>query len=79
MSSICDWPAPQTHHNIQVFLGFVNFYQHFVMHFSQIVQPLTALLVGGKVGHFSKVFKLTKEVCTTFEELKVAFTTTLVL
>ena len=79
MSSICDWPAPRSHHNIQVFLGFVNFYQHFVAYFSQIVQPLTMLLVGGKVGCFSKMFKLTKEVCTTFEELKVAFTTAPVL
>ena len=62
-----------------MFLGFVNFYQCFVTYFSWIVQPLTALLVGGKVGHFSKMFKLTKEVRTTFEELKVAFTTAPVL
>ena len=79
VSSIHDWPAPRSHHDIQVFLGFMNFYQHFVMYFSWIVQPLTMLLVGGKVGHFSKVFKLTKEVRTTFEELKVAFTTAPVL
>ena len=79
MSSIHDWPAPRSHHDIQVFLGFVNFYWCFVAYFSQIVQPLTMLLVGGKVGHFSKVFKLTKEVRATFEELKVAFTTAPVL
>ena len=79
MSSIHDWPAPQSHHDIQVFLGFANFYQHFVTHFSWIVQSLTTLLVGGKVGHFFKMFELTKEVCTTFEELKVAFTTVPVL
>ena len=79
MSSIHDWPAPRSHHDIQVFLGFANFYQHFVAYFSWIVQPLTTLLVGGKVGHFCKGFELTKEVRTTFEELKVAFTTALVL
>ena len=79
MSSIHDWPAPRSHHDIQVFLGFVNFYQRFVTYFSQIVQPLTVLLVGGKVGHFSKAFELTKEVRTTFKELKVAFTTAPVL
>ena len=79
MSSIHGWPAPRSHHDIQVFLSFASFYQHFVAYFSWIVQPLTALPVGGKVGHFSKVFKLTKEVCTTFEELKVAFTTAPVL
>ena len=79
VSSIHDWPAPRSHHDIQVFLGFTNFYQCFVAYFSWIVQPLTALLVGGKVGHFSKAFELTKEVRTTFEELKVAFTTVPVL
>ena len=79
MSSIHNWPAPRSHHDIQVFLGFVNFYQHFVIYFSWIVWPLITLLVGGKVGCFSKVFELTKEVCTTFKELKVAFTTAPVL
>ena len=79
MSSIHDWPAPRSHHDIQVFLSFVNFYWHFIAYFSQIVWPLTALLVGGKVGCFSNTFKLTKEVCTTFKELKVAFMTALVL
>ena len=79
VSSIHDWLAPRSHHDIQVFLGFANFYWHFIMYFSRIVWPLTTLLVGGKVGHFSKMFKLTKEVHTTFEELKVAFTTAPVL
>ena len=79
MSSIRDWPPPRSHRDIQVFLGFANFYQCFVAYFSWIVQPLTALLVGGKVGRFSKAFELTKEVRTTFEELKVAFTTAPVL
>ena len=79
MSSIYDWLALQSHHDIQVFLGFANFYQHFITYFSWIVQPLTTLLVGDKVGCFSKMFKLTKEVCTTFEELKVAFMTVPVL
>ena len=59
-----------------MFLNFMNFYQHFIMYFSWIFWSLIALLMGGKVGYFSKVFKLTMEICTTFEELKVAFTTT---
>ena len=79
MSSICDWPAPRSQRDIQVFLGFANFYWRFVTYFSWIIQPLTTLLVGGKVGHFSKVFELTKEARTTFKELKVAFTTAPVL
>ena len=27
VSTIHDWPEPQTHHKVQVFLGFANFYQ----------------------------------------------------
>ena len=79
VSSICHWPAPRSHCNIQVFLGFANFYWCFVAYFSWIIQPLTMLLVGGKVGRFSKAFELTKEVRATFKELKVAFTTAPVL
>ena len=79
MSSIHDWPAPRSQRDIQVFPGFANFYRCFVAYFSQIVRPLTALLVGGKVGRFSKAFELTKEARTTFEELKVAFMTAPVL
>ena len=79
VSSIHDWPAPRSHHDIQVFLGFANFYQCFITYFSWIVWPLTTLLMGGKVGRFSKMFKLTKEMRATFKELKVAFTTAPVL
>ena len=61
MSSICNWPIPRSHQDVQVFLSFANFYQHFMVYFSWIVQPFTTLLVGGKVGWFSKLFELTKE------------------
>ena len=61
MSSIHDWLTPRSHQDVQVFLGFANFYQHFVVYFLWIVWPLTTLLVGGKVGWFSKPFELTKE------------------
>ena len=35
--------------------------------------------MSGKVGHFSKMFELTKEVCAIFEEFKMAFTTAPIL
>ena len=62
MSSIHDWPTPRSHQDVQVLLGFANFYQCFVVYFLWIVWPLTALLVGGKVGWFSKLFEFTKEI-----------------
>ena len=79
VSSICNWPTLRSHQDVQVSLNFANFYQHFIAYFLWIVQPLTTLLVGGKVGQFSKLFELTKEVQAIFEELKTAFTTTPIL
>ena len=37
MSSIHDWPTLRSHQDVQVFLGFANFYQCFVAYFSWIV------------------------------------------
>ena len=43
-SSISDWPEPKNVKDIQVFLGFCNFYRRFVPNYSTLTQPLTALL-----------------------------------
>ena len=39
-----DWPKLKSVHNIQVFLGFANFYWQFIQGFSRIVAPLTSML-----------------------------------
>ena len=39
-----DWPKPKSFRDIQVFLGFSNFYQQFIQGFSKIVAPLTSML-----------------------------------
>ena len=39
-----DWPEPKSVHNIQVFLGFANFYWQFIQGFSRIATPLTLML-----------------------------------
>ncbi len=36
-----DWPEPQSICNIQVFLGFANFYRRFIQGFSRLAAPLT--------------------------------------
>ena len=38
---IQDWPEPQKIKDIQSFLGFTNFYRHFIPHYSDIAIPLT--------------------------------------
>ena len=38
------WPEPKSVRNIQVFLGFANFYRQFIQSFSKIAAPLTSML-----------------------------------
>ena len=38
------WPEPKSVRDIQVFLGFANFYRQFIQGFSRIAAPLTSML-----------------------------------
>ncbi len=38
------WPEPQSVRDIQIFLGFANFYRRFIRNFSRIAVPLTSML-----------------------------------
>ena len=38
------WPKPKSIQDIQVFLGFANFYWQFIQGFSRIAAPLTSML-----------------------------------
>ena len=39
-----EWPEPKSVRDIQVFLGFANFYRRFIQGFNKIVAPLTSML-----------------------------------
>ena len=39
-----NWPEPTSVRDIQVFIGFANFYRRFIRGFSRIAAPLTSLL-----------------------------------
>ena len=41
--TVKNWPQPKTLKDVQAFLGFANFYRRFILGFSAIVKPLTAL------------------------------------
>ena len=73
VQSIKDWPAPKTHKDVQIFLGFANFYRRFIQGFARIAGGLTALLKGGQRGKFTTPFHLTPEGEESFETLKEAF------
>ena len=38
------WPEPKSVQDIQVFLGFANFYRRFIQGFSRIAAPLISML-----------------------------------
>src|SRR5437660_11731790 len=44
IATILDWPVPKSVHDIQVFLGFANFYRRFIEGYSRVVLPMTNLL-----------------------------------
>ena len=44
IEAVKQWPEPQSVRDIQVFLGFANFYRRFIQGFSQIAAPLTSML-----------------------------------
>src|SRR5712664_254471 len=70
---IQDWLKPRKVKDVQSFLGFTNFYHHFIYRYSKITIPLTCLTCKGTPWHFSN------ECHSAFEALKKAFTTAPVL
>ena len=76
---ILKWPVSCTYREIQVFLGFTNFYRRFIANYSKIATPLTALLKGSKNGKKTGSYVLTKEAKEAFRKLKAAFVTAPVL
>ncbi|SGZ31712.1 BQ5605_C045g12237 [Microbotryum silenes-dioicae] len=73
VASIHDWPTPKSIKNVQIFLGFANFYRCFIKGYSALAHPLT---------HLTKKdvpFESNDEALQAFEQLKLAFTTTPIL
>ena len=46
ISTIVNWPEPESVCEVQTFLGFVNFYQRFIQGFFHIAMPLTEATKG---------------------------------
>ncbi|XP_015271184.1 PREDICTED: RNA-directed DNA polymerase homolog, partial [Gekko japonicus] len=43
IQAVLDWEPPRTRKQLQMFLGFANFYRNFIQNFAQIALPLTDL------------------------------------
>jgi len=72
IAAITTWPTPQCQRDIRSFLGLTGYYRRFVKGYASIGKPLTDLLK--KDG-----FKWGNEAEKSFQALKQAMTTTLVL
>jgi len=48
---VCDWPTPENQTDVQAFIGFVNFYRHFIQDFLTIARPLFDLTHSDKVSY----------------------------
>jgi len=64
-----DWPTPENRTDVQAFIGFVNFYRHFIRDFFTIARPLFDLTRSDKAWNWDakeqKAFECLKTVVTT--------------
>jgi len=73
VAGIQDWLTPRNVTEVQSFVGFVNFYQHFIQDFSHIAKPLHQLTKKGELWRWAK------EEQRSFKELKWLITSTPIL
>ena len=69
IATIVDWPVPESVHDIQVFLGFANFYRRFIEGYSRVVLPVTQLL------RKNTKFNWSPSAQAAFDTIKERFTT----
>ena len=74
VETVEDWPQPKTFRELQVFLGFANFYRRFIRNYSRIAAPLTNLLKGSQSGRKTGPFEFGADAKLAFERLKATFT-----
>jgi len=48
VESVMNWRAPRSVKEVQIFIGFANFYQRFIKDFSKICTPITERWKGDK-------------------------------
>jgi len=69
-----NWAHLRSVNEVQIFLGFANFYRRFIKDFSQVCKPITVTLKGNP-----KDFHWGREHEEAFEELKKRFATAAIL
>ena len=63
IEAVRNWPEPKSVQDIQVFIGFANFYRRFIRGFSRVAAPLTSMLkTTGSSGSALSVLGIEDEV-----------------
>ncbi|SOV07075.1 uncharacterized protein UDID_18713 [Ustilago sp. UG-2017a] len=73
---ITNWPVPTSVHDVQVFLGFCNFYRKFIPQYSRTAYPLTQLL---RKEAQSTPFAWNHAAQHAFEQFRSSFSTDTIL
>ena len=73
IAGIADWPVPTTLKQLRSFLGFGNYYRHFIRNYSDVARPLNELLKK------DTPYDWTQERDNCFNDMKRRFTTKPVL
>ena len=76
VESILSWKAPRSVKDLQIFIGFANFYRRFIANFSKACKPITDTL---KTKGDKKLWSWGPEQDKAFEELKQRFTSAPIL
>ena len=71
LNTIATWLVPESFQNIQMFLGFTNFYCHFIEAFNKVALSLSDILKSSTKKKFRDMkFVLTGKALESFNELK---------
>ena len=57
IKAVKNWPEPKSVYDIQVFLGFANFYWYFIQGFYKIAKPLTSILRTSSLTTLSTILQ----------------------
>ncbi|KAK6212977.1 hypothetical protein QIS74_03097 [Colletotrichum tabaci] len=76
VQAIAEWSTPTSIKDLQVFLGFCNFYRKFIAKYSAIVAPMTELLKGTDK---KSIFTWSEAAGKAFNHLKQAFCSATIL
>lgn len=74
VEEVLKWESPRTVRDVQVFMGFANFYRRFIRNYSGVCSPITNCLRSD-----AKNFSWTSAAEAAFLKLKILFTTAPIL